>query len=99
MDPGAVAMGLWQFGEIGNFYNVPLSNFIGWGVFGVVGLSLIKFFKIDTDEGYLVSLMALLGFWTTYTLFIGLYIPAVLGAILLLLFVTTTDWVEAKFIK
>lgn len=42
LDPGAVLLGFWQFNDVGIFYGVPLSNFIGWGFSGILGAALVE---------------------------------------------------------
>jgi len=98
-DPGAVAMGLWQFENIGPYYNIPLSNYFGWGVFAIVGFSTASALKLVPRQTHLLSVVMLSAFWTSYTLSIGLFIPGLLGILFTALLITTFDSVEAKFIK
>ena len=40
LDPGAVLLGFWKYAEGGWFHGVPMSNFAGWLVSGLIGAML-----------------------------------------------------------
>ena len=86
VDPGAVAVGMWKYVPAGSFYGVPLSNFAGWVVSGLVGISItylvIKPSKLRELEGE-KSLRIIVGMWTLVGIFYGMWIPVVLGGGLL----------------
>lgn len=42
LDPGAVLLGFWHYKEGGWFYGVPISNFAGWLVSGLIGTILLE---------------------------------------------------------
>jgi bisanhydrobacterioruberin hydratase len=43
LDPGAVALGFWAYSGESFFYDVPLSNFVGWVFTGFIGVSILHF--------------------------------------------------------
>lgn len=85
IDPGAVMLGFWQYPGGGTFYGVPLSNCLGWIVFGCVGSAIM-----EAAIGYLSPLLPppvqigssaffILFFWTALAAFGGLGVPAAIG--------------------
>ena len=86
LDPGAVQQKFWHYEAGGFYYGVPLSNFLGWVVSGVLGTAL--FYWLDGQQSevpiaLVASVTLILAFWTSVTLFTGLWVPAMLGALLL----------------
>jgi len=41
LDPGAVALGFWQYDAGGAFYGVPLSNYLGWVLSAAVAVAVL----------------------------------------------------------
>ncbi len=57
MDPGAVALGFWSFVHTGVYYAVPYTNFIGWVISGVIGISTLELLlKTNTSNTTLSTL-------------------------------------------
>ncbi len=87
LDPGAVAQGFWQYQNPGSYYGVPLSNFAGWLLSGALGaLILLAFVEHVTEPpptGLLGSAFLILLFWTSVCFWSALWLPALLGVILL----------------
>ena len=86
LDPGAVAQKFWTYHAGGWYYGVPLSNFFGWIVSGVLGAAIFYYGsgKARAVPLTLVSSVTLiLAFWTSVCLFSGLWAPGVLGATIL----------------
>ncbi len=86
LDPGAVNQEFWQYDAGGLYYGVPLSNFFGWIISGLIGAAIFTFGsgKHPVVPMTLVSSVTLiLAFWTSVCGFSGLWIPALLGALLL----------------
>lgn len=85
LDPGAVAIGLWSFSAGGWYYAVPVSNFLGWLVSASVASWL--FFLLSEKQfvppQLAVSAFLMLCFWTGVAAFFSLWIPFVLGSLLL----------------
>ena len=42
LDPAAVALGFWSYAGGGPYYGVPLSNYAGWVLSGLVAVSLVE---------------------------------------------------------
>jgi len=99
IDPGAVQMGLWQWDVVGPYYGIGIQNFIGWGLFGVLGWLLVRWFKIDSVEPHMLGLLMLLAFWSSYCLISTLWIPAMFGFLLCLVFFSTSNAAESKFLN
>ncbi|WP_132058317.1 bisanhydrobacterioruberin hydratase [Halorussus amylolyticus] len=48
LDPAAVAIGFWAYDGGGLYYGVPLSNYAGWVLSGLVAVSAVEY-AFDTD--------------------------------------------------
>jgi putative membrane protein len=48
LDPAAVGLGFWQYDGGGFYYGVPLSNFQGWVLSGLIAVSVVEW-SFDTD--------------------------------------------------
>ena len=94
LDPGAVQQEFWSYDNGGFYYGVPLSNFFGWIVSGAIGAWIFRFFSAQRDDippDLVASLVPILAFWTSVCAFVGLTIPAIFGAFLLILCWKTTS--------
>jgi putative membrane protein len=88
IDPAAVSIGFWSYNITGFYYGVPLSNFIGWFFTGYI-YAMIFYFLSGKDFfplpiGTSFSLIFILSFWIGYLLIVKLYIPSLIGIIILL---------------
>jgi putative membrane protein len=88
IDPAAVSIGFWSYNIKGFYYGVPLSNFIGWLLTGYI-YAMIFYFLSGKDYFPLpistsISLIFILSFWVGYLLIVKLYIPSLIGIIILL---------------
>ncbi len=87
LDPGAVYLGFWQYEGGGWFYGVPMSNFAGWLVSGVIGAiileALVAYFRplLPTPMQLASSVVFIICFWTMIAVFAGLVWPAVIGLV------------------
>jgi putative membrane protein len=82
LDPGATAAGLWTWKNQVGFYNVPLQNFFGWFVSGVIGTAIYLSQKIDTSKlnpSILISAILSLSFWIGAAIFYNFIIVILLG--------------------
>ncbi len=92
LDPGAVYFGFWEFTEKGWYYGVPWTNFAGWLISGLLGAILIEYLvyrirpllpvPVQLNESAFLTVF----FWTFVAVFAGLYIPAIIGWIVLSIF-------------
>ena len=96
IDPIFVFLGIWIWVTPGIYYGIPLSNFVGWFLTGLITSSvlwmLIKKLVGDSSKISIfvaISLILTLGFWSGYSLWSLLIIPYFLSLILLGFFVLT----------
>lgn len=89
LDPGAVHLGFWKYAAGGGFYGVPISNFLGWLVSGVIAGIVLELFTLWKkpllpvpaqliSSGFLIAF-----FWTALAGFAGLWWALFVGVILL----------------
>ena len=86
LDPGAVNQEFWQYDAGGLYYGVPLTNFGGWIISGLIGAAIFYYGsgkQLDVPLTLVSSVTLILAFWTSVCGFSGLWIPAALGAALL----------------
>ncbi|MFT5280724.1 MAG: putative membrane protein, partial [Flavobacteriaceae bacterium] len=50
LDPGAVARGLWQYSNGGAWFGVPLQNFLGWVLSGVIAYLILIFILRNSKD-------------------------------------------------
>ncbi len=85
LDPGAVQQKFWAYKAGGVYYGVPFSNFCGWIVSGWIGSWIFR--RLTQEKPAPLTLISsvavILAFWTSVTLFVGLWIPALVGFALL----------------
>lgn len=87
LDPGAVFLHFWSYTNDGIWYNIPLSNFIGWIVSGSIGFMLMSVFAKKTGELpplLFVSYWYAIIFWTSICIFGQLWGAAIVGIALVL---------------
>jgi putative membrane protein len=93
LDPGAVALGFWIWEGGGPYYGVPLSNYGGWLLSGLIASALVTWIggRRLTDRalrpGLLDSLLVSMFLWLGVCIFSELVFPAVLAAGLIVLLV------------
>jgi putative membrane protein len=90
LDPGATSLGFWVWPGGGPYYGVPLSNFAGWLLSGVLASALLLAVGRLGNErravpppGLLDSAALATSFWIGVSAFSGLVLPALLGGALL----------------
>ncbi len=93
LDPGAVALNFWVWELQDFFYKVPLSNFIGWFISGVIGSTLLLLcirgkklnqISLHISKLMIVSTYFICIYWTSITLFSGLFIASLIGLCLMI---------------
>jgi putative membrane protein len=90
LDPGAVALGFWVYADGGLFYNVPLSNYIGWVLSATVAVVLLDYGynqsdviqRVDQCPFMLDDLVSFVILWGGINLWFGNVIPALCAAAL-----------------
>ena len=103
LDPAAVALGLWKYSS-GVYYGVPVSNFMGWILSGLVATLLVHFSfdtqkfldRIKSTEFILDDLLSFVLLWGLVNLFYMNLVPVLLtGVIVFALW--NTDSVDLAF--
>ncbi len=87
LDPGAAALGLWVWAGGGAYYGVPLSNYAGWLLSGMLACGLLVFagrWYIPPPGKLIDSMLLALAFWCGIAFFTALWSPALLGVALYL---------------
>jgi len=86
IDPAAVHAGFWMWETPGLYYGIPLSNFIGWALTGLVYSCL--FFLFTSQPGRTISspppmmaasLLIIMALWSGYLFSEQLILPACIG--------------------
>ena len=91
LDPGAVSLGFWIWPGGGPYYGIPLSNYVGWLISGLIASALVTVIggRRLTDQplrpGLLDSLLVSMFLWLGVCIFSGLVFPALLAVALILL--------------
>ncbi|WP_394248045.1 carotenoid biosynthesis protein [Arthrobacter pityocampae] len=91
LDPGAVSLGFWIWPGGGPYYGVPLSNYGGWLISGLVASALVTWIggrrltDVPLRPGLLDSLLVSMFLWLGVCVFSGLVFPAVLAVALIVL--------------
>jgi putative membrane protein len=92
LDPGAYALRMWIWIDGGQYYGVPLVNFLGWLLSGTIGTAIITMFHnqetVRPQPLVYSSLFLTLSFWSSVAFFKQLYIPFVFGLLLLYILIT-----------
>ncbi len=89
LDPGAVLMGFWGYTGKSWYYGVPWSNYIGWLFSGLVGAGILEFtvwrFRplLPVPVKIIESGFLTIFFWTCIAGFGGLFIPFVIGLVVI----------------
>lgn len=103
LDPAAVAMNFWIYESPGIFYGVPLMNFLGWILSGFIA-SIISFYLLkdyisitNKPQALSSSLFLILSFWSAVCLYLGLYIPFLIGLIFIVYLLHQTNYKVGKF--
>lgn len=90
LDPASVAIGMWKYADTGMYYDVPMQNFIGWIISGSIG-SIIGYWIFSKKEinnilslsySFLISII----FWTLVSVFKGLWVPAFIGMVMIIIY-------------
>jgi putative membrane protein len=88
LDPAAVALNFWKYQWPGIFYQVPLMNFLGWILTGTLASAITyiilgsKIFSYK-PPALTSSLFLILSFWSAVCFYLELYVPALLGFLII----------------
>lgn len=84
LDPAAVSLNFWIYEYSSIFYGVPLQNFLGWILTGIIaaliGLILFKKeLKENKPPAIVSSLFLIISFWTAVCFYRHLWLPGLIG--------------------
>ncbi len=105
LDPAAVSLGFWDFGG-GAFYDVPLSNYAGWGLSATVAVvTLDRAFdrlglreRLENCEFILDDMVSFVILWGAINVWFGNLVPAVV-AFLIGLGLVRTDRFDSELLN
>jgi bisanhydrobacterioruberin hydratase len=85
IDPGAVVLGYWTWEEPGIWYGIPLSNYLGWIVSGLLGLTIVRSSapQLILSQKMMYSMVMILAFWTGVVFGAELWLPGIMGIVLI----------------
>jgi putative membrane protein len=87
LDPGAVYTGMWIYENQNFYYNVPLSNYLGWILTGFIFSTFCVVFMNNAKFKFsrmIFTYEATVLYWTIVCCIAKFYIPIFIGTILLL---------------
>lgn len=96
LDPAAVSLNFWVYEYNSIFYGVPLQNFIGWILTGIIAASIgLTLFKNEINEkmpsAIVSSLFLIISFWTAVCFYRQLWIPGLIGLIFIIFILYQTQ--------
>lgn len=99
LDPAAVAIGFWSY-DIGVYYGVPISNYIGWIISATVATVLIDAAfdhrelknRVKECDYLLDDLVSFVILWGIVNLFYFSIIPSILTGILIISLIVADDF-------
>jgi putative membrane protein len=86
LDPAAVSVRLWSYADPGSYYGVPLSNYLGWVLSGLIGVGLSTWIAGAKQLHLMTSLtlMLSLAFWLGVSIQNELILPLSFGSLLMI---------------
>jgi bisanhydrobacterioruberin hydratase len=90
LDPGAVAIGFWEYAAGGAYYGVPWTNYAGWVLSAIVSVGLLDWGfsrtaltdRLAGCEFMLDDMVSFVILWGTINAFYGNWIPVAIAVIL-----------------
>jgi putative membrane protein len=90
LDPAAVVLNIWVWVEPGPYYGIPITNYIGWFLTAIIASFILHLFTAKEfsrtrafPKRVATSLLLSIAFWTGYGLWTTLFIPTIIGFVLL----------------
>lgn len=89
LDPAAVFLSFWVYPGGGPYYGVPLSNYVGWAISGILAATIVtslgdRQLLHKLRPGLLDSLLISMFLWLGVSISSGLTIPAVLAVAIII---------------
>ncbi|UPV73415.1 carotenoid biosynthesis protein [Halorussus limi] len=90
LDPAAVGLGFWTYDGGGVYYGVPLSNFRGWVLSGLVAVSIVEWSfdrealadRLANCEFALDDFVSFVVLWGAMNVYFGNWVPVALASVL-----------------
>ena len=90
LDPAAVALGFWAYAEGGPYYGVPLSNYAGWALSGLVAVTVVEYAfdrralaaRLDDCEFALDDFVSFVLLWGATNAYFGNWVAVALAGAL-----------------
>jgi putative membrane protein len=104
LDPAAVTLNFWIYDSSGIFYGVPLMNFMGWILTGFLASMISMYLLKDRLDDYnkppalISSLFLILTFWSAVCIYMGLWIPALIGVMFIVIILQKTNAQIGEFL-
>ncbi|TFG06944.1 carotenoid biosynthesis protein [Candidatus Thorarchaeota archaeon] len=90
LDPAAVVLNIWVWLEPGPYYGIPITNYTGWFVTALAASAILHIILSGTTKEVAEipveiagSLLISVSFWTGYSFWTGLWIPVVIGILMI----------------
>ncbi len=90
LDPAAVTLGFWAYDGGGAYYGVPVSNYLGWVVSGIVAVGLVELgfdwralrARLDGCEFMLDDMVSFVILWGAMNAYFGNSVPVAIAVLL-----------------
>ncbi|UCH05292.1 MAG: carotenoid biosynthesis protein, partial [Candidatus Thorarchaeota archaeon] len=90
LDPAAVVLNIWVWDVPGPYYGIPISNYTGWFLTGLVAAVLLHLMLMETPMRTVrlptetaASLLLIISFWTGFSFWTSLIVPAAIGLVMM----------------
>ncbi len=90
LDPAAVSLNIWVWDVPGPYYGIPISNYAGWFLTGLVAAALLHVILMETPvrtvrlpADLAISLLLIISFWTGFSFWTSLLVPAAIGLVMM----------------
>src|SRR5690606_21383688 len=96
-DPALARMSLWSWDNSGPFYGVPVLNFVGWLLAGLIGGAIVHGIWLDDplQRSSAWSAFGITWFWSGGNLGLLQWVPGAVGVALGVLFLILM-WLEKR---
>lgn len=79
LDPVAVRLHMWEYLYPGIWYQVPFSNYFGWIITSLIAVTILRIANIQPHPASRLSIFIHTLFWTSCSLWLGLWWVAPIG--------------------
>ncbi len=104
LDPGAVALGFWTYLDGGVYYDVPISNYMGWVLSGLIAIGLLELAfdfselldRVAECEFILDDLISFIILWGGINLIFGHVTPVLIALGMLIGLLSTWRYIDVR---